>query len=266
MTPPAPEGLTMDKVLRAYLAELVGTFLLVFLCAATVCAAQIEGGPPLGLVGIALAQGCVYAALLSATTLVSEGCLNPAVTLTLWVTKRFEGRQTLAMLAVQVIGAVAAGGLVCAVFNQQVLTDTYAGTPHLRALREAVGHPGRGVSVGDLLLGVLLEAAFTFLLTLAIFATIFDPRRPKLGGTVAGLALTGGVLIGYNLTGAALNPARWFGTAVWQRTLPQLAEQPVFADHPVYWMGPIVGALLAGIVYTGVIHPPPPAERESGTG
>ncbi|MBI1914959.1 MAG: aquaporin [Planctomycetes bacterium] len=246
----------MDKVLRAYLAELVGTFLLVFLCAATACVAQMGVGPPLGLVGIALAQGCVLAALLSATTLVSEGCLNPAVTLTLWVTKRFDGWRTLAMLAVQLIGAVAAGGAVCAVFTQQVLSEAYAGTPHLRALRDAIGDQGRGMSVGDLLAGVGLESAFTFLLTLAIFATIFDPRRPRLGGTVAGLALTAGVLIGWNLTGAALNPARWLGPALWQRTVPTLQAQPVFADHPVYWMGPIVGALLAGIVYAGVIHPP----------
>ena len=168
------------------------------------------------------------------------------------------------MLAVQVIGAVAAGGLVCAVFNQsnpQGLADAYAGTPHLPVLREAVKHPERGVSAGDLLAGIALESAFTFLLTLAIFATIFDPRRPRLGGTVVGLALTASVLVGYNLTGAALNPARWFGPAVWQRTLPSLQAQPVFADHPVYWMGPIVGALLAGIVYSGVIHPPETGER-----
>src|SRR5438874_772730 len=155
MSPPVSERRPMDKILRAYLAELVGTFVLVFLCAATTCVAQLGGGPPLGLVGIALAQGCVLAALLSATTLVSEGCLNPAVTLTLWVTKRFDGGRTLAMLAVQLIGAVAAGGVVCAVFNQQVLGDAYAGTPHLRALREAVG-----VSAGDLLAGVALETAF----------------------------------------------------------------------------------------------------------
>src|SRR5439155_4158909 len=138
---PHPRGTPMDKILRAYLAELVGTFLLVFLCAVTACVAQIGGGPPLGLVGIALAQGCVLAALLSATTLVSEGCLNPAVTLALWVTKRFDGWRTLAMLSVQLIGAVAAGGVVCAVFNQQVLSDAYAGTPHLRALREVVSDP-----------------------------------------------------------------------------------------------------------------------------
>src|SRR5947208_14978744 len=161
MTPPASEGHPMDKILRAYLAELVGTFLLVFLCTATACVAQMGGGLPLGLVGIALAQGCVLAALLSATTLVSEGCLNPAVTLTLWVTKRFDGWRTLAMLAVQLIGAVAAGGVVCAVFNRQVLGDAYAGTPHLRAPREAIDDPSRGVSAGDLLAGVALEAAFT---------------------------------------------------------------------------------------------------------
>src|SRR5207245_3093017 len=136
------------------------------------CAAQMGGGQPRGLVGIALAQGCVLAALLSATTLVSEGCLNPAVTLALWVTKRFDGWRTLAMLSVQLIGAVAAGGVVCAVFNQQVLGDAYAGTPHLRALREAIGDSSRGVSVGDLLAGVGLESAFTFLLPVAVFATI----------------------------------------------------------------------------------------------
>jgi MIP family channel proteins len=243
----------MDKILRAYLAELAGTFVLVFLCAATACVAQMGDGPPLGLVGIALAQGCVLAALLSATTLVSEGCLNPAVTLALWVTKRFEGGRTLAMLAVQLIGAVAAGGVVCAVFKEQVLSHAYAGTPHLRALGD--------LSVGDLLIGVALETAFTFLLTLTIFATIFDPRRPRLGGTVAGLALTASVLIGWNLTGAALNPARWLGPALWQRTIPTLEGQPVFADHPVYWMGPVLGALLASIVYAGVISP---SEKESG--
>src|SRR5262249_54954495 len=196
------------------------------------------GGPRLGLGGIAWARGCVYGGLGGARPLVWEGCLNPAVTLTLWVTKRFDGWRTLATLAVQLLGAVAAGGMVCAVFSQGVLNDAYAGTPHLRSLREAVGDPS-GVSVGDMLTGVAIEMSFTFLLTLVIFATIFDPRRPRLGGTVAGLALTASVLIGWNLTGAALNPARWLGPALWQRTVPTLQNQHVFADHPVYWMGPI---------------------------
>ena len=249
----------MDKVLRTYLAELVGTFFLVFLCAVTVCAAHLpaEYRPPVGLTGLALAQGCILAVLLSATTLVSEGCLNPAVTLTLWVTKRFEGRQTLALMAVQCMGAVAGGGLAVALFNQEVLRDAFAGTPHLRALREAGGNVG----FGAWLPGVAVEAGLSFLLMLAIFATILDPRRPRLGGVPAGLALTAAVLVGYHLTGAAVNPARWFGSAVWQRTVPQLAGENVFDDHPVYWMGPIIGALLAGIVYTAVLQPPLKGER-----
>jgi glycerol uptake facilitator protein len=245
----------MDKALRGYLTELVGTFFLVFLCAVTVCASYLPQVRGVGLVGLAVAQGCILAALLSATTLVSEGCLNPAVTLTLWVTKRFEGGQTLALIAVQLIGAVAGGGLALLVFkDQQVLINAWAGTPHLLALREAT--PGSGVGVADLLAGVAVEAGLSFLLTLTIFATILDPRRPRLGGVVAGLALAGCVLAGYHLTGAAVNPARWFGSAVWQSTVPTLSSASTFGDHPVYWMGPIVGALLAGILYSAVILPP----------
>jgi glycerol uptake facilitator protein len=244
----------MDKVLRSYLTELVGTFFLVFLCAVTVCTSKFQAKLGLGLVGVAVAQGCILAALLSATTLVSEGCLNPAVTLTLWVTKRFEGGQTLALIAVQLIGAVAGGGLAVLVFNHEILVEAWAGTPHLLALREA--SPGSGVGVGDLLAGVAVEAGLSFLLTLTIFATILDPRRPRLGGVPAGIALTGCVLAGYHLTGAAVNPARWFGSAVWQSTVPTLGSASTFGDHPVYWMGPIIGALLAGILYSSAIMPP----------
>ena len=244
----------MDKVLRTYLTELVGTFFLVFLCAVTVCASHLpQTRLGLGLVGLAVAQGCILAALLSATTLVSDGCLNPAVTLTLWVTKRYEGAQTLALIIVQLLGAVAGGGLAVLLFNHQVLVDAWAGTPHLLALREAAGG---GVKFGDLLGGVAVEAGLSFLLTLTIFATILDPRRPRLGGLPAGVALTGCVLAGYHLTGAAVNPARWFGSAVWQSTVPTLGAGSTFGDHPVYWMGPIVGALLAGILYSSVIMPP----------
>ena len=132
-----------------------------------------------------MAQGCILAALLSATTLVSDGCLNPAITLTLWVTKRDEGAQTLCLIAVQLIGAVAGGGLAVLLFNNQLLGEAFAGTPHLLALRESGGV--EGVGIGNLLAGVAIEAGLSFLLTLTIFATLIDPRRPRLGGVVAGL-------------------------------------------------------------------------------
>src|SRR5262249_44498691 len=76
---------TMDRNLRPYVAEFLGTFVLVFVSAGIVLAAHLASDLPLGPIGIAVAQGCVLAAALSATVNVSGGFLNPAVTITLWV-------------------------------------------------------------------------------------------------------------------------------------------------------------------------------------
>src|SRR5262249_21673467 len=75
-TAPAVREIIMDSRLRASLTELIGTFVFVFLAAASVCAAHLPGFPSVGLTGIALAQGLLYGAILTTTTRVSEGCLN----------------------------------------------------------------------------------------------------------------------------------------------------------------------------------------------
>jgi glycerol uptake facilitator-like aquaporin len=62
-------------------------------------------------------------------------------------------------------------------------------------------------------------------------------------------------VVGHGYTGAAVNPARWFGTVIWETTLPTLATQQPFADHVAYWVGPIVGALIAGGIYSMFIMP-----------
>src|SRR5262245_22740169 len=127
-----PQGVE-PMTLRAYLIELAGTFLLVFFTAATVCAAHLvaaKGDFPVGLVAIAVAQGCALAVLLFATARVSEGCLNPAVTIGLWVTRRFDGGRAFALVVVQLVGAAFAGGLILALFDQNTLHASYAGTPH----------------------------------------------------------------------------------------------------------------------------------------
>src|SRR4029077_1680315 len=100
----------MDKNLRPYLFELVGTFAVVFLAAATVCASQVAGiygAPPPGqsgmaqpgpgLIGIALAYGLIYAAALALTVPQGGGFLNPALTLMLWVFKRIDGGKTIGL-------------------------------------------------------------------------------------------------------------------------------------------------------------------------
>lgn len=239
----------MDKYARPCLAELIGTFALVFVGAGAVCATQLAEGqswPSTVALSVALAEGLIYAALVTATLPISGGFLNPAVTLTLWVFRRVEGQAAAWLIAAQLLGSLLAGLLLRVMFNDAALYPPagLGATPHLN---EAAFRAGEEVSWVTLLLsGIGVEVALTFILTFAIYGTALDPRAPRLGGLGAGLALTSVVLVGYGLTGAAANPARWFGPAVWELTVPGRAA---FRDHTPYWIGPVFGALLAGAVY-----------------
>src|SRR5579883_3317083 len=129
----------MDFKLRPFLAELLGTFVVVFVGAGTVCAGyRSEGGQPwLGLTAIALAEGCALAVALTFTTLDGPGgCLNPAMTVMLWVCKRLDGFRTLGYLAAQAFGAALAGLVIRKMFSDTVLRNAYLGTPHLRTFYE----------------------------------------------------------------------------------------------------------------------------------
>ena len=266
----------MDKNFRGYFAELLGTFALVFVGAGTVCATQVSMGSnlvtpvhPVLLIMIALATGLVYAAALAFTLPFSTGYLNPAITLTLWVFKRLDGAKTMALILCQLLGAVAAGAILRFVLPLEYLTQSRFGTPHLnlqgfgtypnlKGIFEA-GEPSRIL----LLQGVGIELVLTFILTLIVFGTIMDPRVHRLLGLTGrrliglwvGLVLIAITLMGFPLTGASVNPARWFGTVLWELTVPALQAQRPFADQVVYWFGPIAGALLAGVVYSAVILP-----------
>src|SRR5207248_4463380 len=105
----------------------------------------------------------------------------------------------------------------------------------------------------------------SFILVMVIFGTVLDPRAPRWSGNWAnrlaclwiGLALVGCTLFGFPLTGAALNPARWLGPALWD-----LTQHPdIFQYHAPYWIGPIAGALLAGWLYTALILAPEEEQR-----
>jgi glycerol uptake facilitator-like aquaporin len=278
----------MDKTYRPYIVELVGTFALVLLSAGAVLVDQLAaisfhkqdglaayairegqaseagypvviGEPRLGLTGIALTAGLVYAAALALALPVSSGYLNPAVTLMLWVFKRLDGGKALGLIGVQVLGAVLAGLLLRGLFasRQDILVAGHMGAPHLNPATFA------DTALPSLLQGIGVELGLTFLLVFAIFGTHLDPRARKHWGGWAdrlaplwlGLMLAACTYVGFNLTGAALNPARWFGPAVWEMTLAPLMAQGPWKDHVVYWVGPILGALLAGTLYNVLILP-----------
>jgi glycerol uptake facilitator-like aquaporin len=242
----------MDNKLRMYLAELVGTFALVLVGAGTVCAADLTGLPSLPVTALALAEGFTLAAVLSATFYVSTGCLNPAITIMLWVFKRLDSAQTAGLVFMQLLGGVLAGLLLRLMFRTDVLVEMHLGAPYLKAFAPESG----AIEVRHLLSGTALELFLTFLVTLAAFATLFDRRAPRLGGLIVGLTQAAAVLFGYRFTGGSANPARWFGPAVWEATLTGVTHPSWLAEAVIYAGGPILGALLAALLYVNLILPP----------
>jgi MIP family channel proteins len=240
----------MDRTLRAWFAEFVGTFVLVFLSAGAVCAAYLPQALPRGVWLIAAAQGLALAVALSATAHVAGGYLNPAVTITLWVLRRLDSRPAAGFLAAQLLGGVLAGLALRLIFPAGALHQAHFGTPHVTEVYGPVATNTLAGAAG-------VEVLLTFLLTFVIFGTMIDPRAPRLGGLavglVAGLCLAALVVVGFDLTGVGVNPARSLGTAVWEWTYetPRWREQVL-----VYCVGPIAGALLAGLAYAYLILPP----------
>jgi glycerol uptake facilitator-like aquaporin len=240
----------MDTKLRTHLAELIGTFILVLVGAGTVCASGLTS-PPLSETALALAEGLTYAVVLTVTFPISTGCLNPAITLMLWVFKRLDNVQTGWLLLMQMLGGTLAGLVLRLTFNTSVLAEMHLGAPYLKAFNPMNGP----VEFRQLVSGTAFELFLACLVTLAAFATLFDRRAPRLGGLMVGLAQVAAVLFGSRFTGGSANPARWFGPALWDATLG-LGRAHWLAETVIYAGGPILGALLAAALYVNLILPP----------
>ena len=222
----------MTSTLRPLMAEFLGTFALVFIGAGSVVMDSATGGA-LGLVGIALASALVYAVMVTATMGISGGHINPAVTVGLWIAKRIDTRLGGLYIVAQLAAAVAAALLVRWLFPAYAGDVTSLGTPKI------------STDLG-LLQGIVIEALLTFFLLCAVFGTLVSSDAPKVGGFAIGMVLLFGLLAAGPLTGAAMNPARAFGPAV-------IAGD--FEGHPAYWIGPIIGAVVAGIGWGKILLP-----------
>src|SRR5881628_484294 len=211
------------------IAELIGTFALCFIGAGAICTDAFTGGK-VGLLGIAVAHGLVLSIAITATMHISGGHLNPAVTCAFLATNRMKPEMAGQYVASQILGAVLAGFTLKMVYAEKVWTRVHLGTPSL----------GLDVSQG---LGIFVEAILTFFLVFAVFGTAVDANAPKIGGFGIGLTIAFDILMGGPLTGAAMNPARAFG--------PALASG-YWDAQIVYWIGPILGGVVAGLVYESI--------------
>jgi aquaporin TIP len=234
------EGATLTEHTRALLAEIAGTFMFFVIGAGAIITTVAAGSPPNGLLAIALAQGLALAIAVSSFGAISGGHFNPAVTLALAIARKHPWSRVLTYWAAQLIGGILAG-LVLQLFFQPYLaavTATHLGTPTVAP----------AVSVG---LAIVVEAVLTLFLVWTVFGTAVSPDAPKIAGFGIGLIVTADVLIGGPLTGAAMNPARHFGTAVVAGYLD---------NWFVYWIGPFIGAAIGGLSYRYIFSSP--QERE----
>lgn len=211
-------------------AEFIGTFALIFVGVGAIYHNA-------GLLAVAFAHGLTIAVMASATGAISGGHLNPAVTLGLLIGGRGDLRTAIAYWIAQLAGASAAGFVLLFLFTGQV--DPEKGTSLARTI-VASGTPVLAAKGITALQGVIIEAILTFFLVFVVYGSAVDTRAPRIGGLAIGLTVTLDILFGGPFTGAAMNPARTFGPALASGT---------WENQWIYWVGPLLGGALAGIVY-----------------
>ena len=206
---------------NAILCELVGTLLLVVIVSAASVANTAVGGQDLGE---AVANGLVVAVIVTATLNISGGQINPAVTIALFTIGKIHKKVALVFICAQVLGATLGGLLVQKILPEELANRCLYGTPHL--------HPD--LSIGQ---GIGIEILATFILGFSICATVLNNKVPiQTGGFGIGAAVAFLVYAFGPLTGAAMNPARQLGSAL---------AAGHWDHHWLYWVGPVIGAILA---------------------
>ncbi|MBI2247022.1 MAG: aquaporin [Armatimonadetes bacterium] len=213
---------------KAALAEAIGAFTLTFIGAGSILADALTGGK-VGMTGVALAHGLAIATMVSAAGHLSGGHFNPAVTVGFLITGRQPAGRGITYIVAQLAGASVAAFVLTAVFPEAIRESARLGTPAR----------GAGVTAG---------VGLTFLLVFVIFGAAVDPRGPgAVAGLIIGLVIAMDILAGGALTGAAMNPARAFGPALFSN---------FWEGHYVYWIGPAIGGMLAALVYHRVFSAP----------
>ncbi|OCT95705.1 hypothetical protein XELAEV_18013393mg [Xenopus laevis] len=188
---------------------------------------------PVNVLNIALAFGFALATLVQSVGHISGAHINPAVTFAFLIGSQMSFFRAIFYIAAQLLGAVAGAAVLYGVTPTAVRGNLALNTIH------------PGLSLGQ---ATTVEAFLTLQFVLCIFAT-YDERRNGRMGSVSlalGFSVVLGHLFGIYYTGASMNPARSFAPAVLTRN---------FVNHWVYWVGPIIGGAVGGLVYDFILFP-----------
>lgn len=251
------------SLMKRCLAEFIGTFWLVLggcgsavLAAAyTADAAKISENTSfplgIGLVGVSLAFGLTVLTGAYAFGHISGGHFNPAVSFGLWAGKRFPASDLLPYIASQVIGAIVGAGIIYLIASGKT-GFALTGSNPLATNGFGTHSPG-GYTLFSCLIS---EVVMTFMFLLIILG-VTDSRAPKGFAPVAiGFGLTLIHLISIPVTNTSVNPARSTGVAIF-------AGAELFSQVWLFWIAPILGAILAGWLYVAVFSESTVGEREN---
>lgn len=220
---------------KKLMAEFFGTFWLVF--GGTGSAVLAAGFPSLGIgfTGVALAFGLTVLTMVYAVGPISGGHFNPAVSVGLWAGGRFSGKDLLPYIIVQVVGAIAASGVLYLIAIGNVdfsLADGFA----------ANGYGEHSPGGYNMTSALVIELVLTFMFIFIIMGSTDKLAPIGFAGLAIGLALTLIHLISIPVTNTSVNPARSTGPAIF---VGGWAINQLW----MFWVAPIVGGLLGGLTY-----------------
>jgi aquaporin TIP len=230
--------MTSPDMIKRLICEFLGTFALCFFGIGAIIMTQGSN-----LLVIALAHGLAIGLMITAVGHISGGHFNPALTIGLLLGRKISLPESVAYVISQIIGAVAACLVLITIFPKE--------------LRDAVGFGipavGPGINIGGVQIGfdntnaLIAEIVMTFFLMFVVYGAAVDTRSVKaIAGLAIGLTISIDIMMGGNVSGAAMNPARYLGPAIVDGN---------FDDFWIWIVGPIVGAIIAAIIYVFVLYP-----------
>ena len=222
--------------MRKYIAELIGTCVLVTMGCGTAMLVGCDAANGGGYILTALAFGLSIVAMAYSIGNISGCHVNPAVSVAMFVSGKLDGKDLIGYIIAQVLGAFLGSGILAMIFSTGGVTDMTGGF----GANGLAGVNGSGVA------GLVVEIVLTFIFVLTILGVTSEKAgHGSFGGLVIGLTLTFVHILGIGLTGTSVNPARSIAPAVFAAANGNGAP---LAALWVFILGPIIGACLAAVV------------------
>lgn len=215
--------------LRKYVAEFIGTFVLVFFACGTACVVGCSSERGTGYLLTALAFGLVIVAMAYSIGNISGCHINPAVSIAMFVSGKMTIVDFAGYVFAQFAGATAGAAALMGMFGVES------------------GLGANALYQDDIVFTIIIEVVLTFVFVLAIIGVTSKPEYSSVAGIVIGLTLTLVHIFGIALTGTSVNPARSFGPALFLGLFAE--ESTALTNVWVFIVAPLAGGVLAALVY-----------------